>query len=208
MAILSYVIAASPLQKSVDRRKLEAFIWELFHEQFLTFPSAIFVGEARNNVDPVENEHCWEYIVPNQPDSMLNVMKTLLKGDVALPIQQYAWYIGNDEMVFKQLFDCIPFGEQDCCLCFAANQARLSGWEGAVIYVLTHPVPMKFMDPIHSEYRLLLEQPLTHYFSLYCPRGLWVERDDNSLKLLLETYFGSDLILVQSVSPDSPFWKE
>lgn len=35
MAILSYVIAASPLQEPVDKQKLESFIWELLAKQFL-----------------------------------------------------------------------------------------------------------------------------------------------------------------------------
>lgn len=209
MAILSYMIAASPLQKAVDKQQLEAFIWELFHQQLLTFPFAIFVGEARNDVDPMNDNYCWEYIVPNGPDSMLNVMETLLleKKKTLVP-QPYVWYIGSNEQTFKQVFDRVPFGEQDCCLCFTANQERLPGREGAVIYVLTHPFPMEFMDPIHPEYRSLLEQPLAHYFSLYNPRGLWIESNANPLEALLKAYFGSDLILVQSTSPDSPFWSD
>lgn len=54
MAILSYLIAASRLQQTVDKQQLETFIWELFHQQLLTFPSAIFVGEARNNANPID----------------------------------------------------------------------------------------------------------------------------------------------------------
>lgn len=206
MAILSYLIATSPLQQAVEKQRLEAFIWELFRHQLLTFPSAIFVGEARHEVDPSEYDYCWEYIVPNGPDSMLNVMETLVEEEKTSSPQPYVWYVGSDEQAFKQAFDRIPFGEQDCCLCFTANQEQLAGWQGAVIYVLTHPFPMEFMDPIHPEYRSLLEQPLAHYFSLYNPRGLWLERNTNPLEALLEAYFGSDLILAQSVSPDSPFW--
>ncbi len=206
MAILSYLIAASPLQKSVDRQKLEAVIGELLHEQLLAFPIAIFVGEARNDVDSGEDDHCWEYIIPNRPDSMLNVMENLLEGNVGLSVPPHVWYYGDDETAFKRIFEIIPFGEQDCCLCFAANQAQLAGWDGAVIYALTHPFPMEFMDPIHSEYKQLLKQPFAHYLSLYCSRGLWMEKDENPLKPVLQSYFGSDMILAQSVSPDSPFW--
>jgi hypothetical protein len=207
MAILSYLVAASSLRKSVDKQKLKAFIWDLFHGRFLTFPSAIFVGEARNDVDPTENSYCWEYIIPNGPDGMLDVMETLIESNRAIPVPPHARYYGNDEKAFKRVFDSISFGEQNCCLCFTANQERLSGWKGAVIYALTHPSPMTFMHPIHSEYRPLIDQPLQHYFSLYSPRGLSIKGDDEEgvLKSVLKSYFGPDLILAQSTESDAFF---
>lgn len=206
MAILSYVIAASPWQKAVDRQKLETVIWELLNKQLLAFPAAIFIGEAHNNIDPGDKDLCWKYIIPNRPDQMLQVMKDLLKEDTALAAPPYTWYYGDDKDAFKRMFDNAPFGQQDCCLCFAANQTQLAGWDGAVIYILTHHFPMEFMDPIYSEYKQLLNQPLAHYLSLYCSRGLWMEKDSHPLESVLKSYFGPDMILVQSVSPDSPFW--
>lgn len=195
MAIVSYFLAASNVNKTLTAKEVEDFVTDLLYEQMISFPAAILVGEARNMASFQANyaeyaEHANAYIVPNAPETMLDyVEEQNLSSDLL-------WYRGNNEQAFFETLKQLPLGEKDCCICFSNVHKQLAqmGWEGAAIYLLTHPFPMEFCDPIGTNLVTLVEQPLAHYFILSSSIGAGMDQETNPLESILKRYFGPHLL--------------
>lgn len=195
MAIISHFLAASETNKTLNTKEVEAFVKDLLHEQMVKVPAAILVGEARNiasfQIGYAEFEaHVNTYIVPNDPGAMLRHLE-----EQSFP-SNLLWYIGDDEQALLDMLKQLPLGEQDCCICFAGVHEQLAQvyWEGAVVYLLTHPFPMEFCDPIGTNLVPLADRPLAHYFILSSSTGAKMDQETNPLVPVLKRYFGSHLL--------------
>lgn len=196
MSVLTYFLAASDANKTLNAKEVEAFVADLLREQMVRFPAAILVGEARNmaSVHWAGHADYWAYantyIVPNEPGSMLNYVEE------QNPSSDLLWYRGSDEQVFFDMLKQLPLGEKDCCICFLGIHEQLTqmGWNGATIYLLTHPFPMEFCHPIWTDSVTLVDRPLAHYFILSSLIGGGMDQEANPLEPILKRYFGSHLL--------------
>jgi hypothetical protein len=201
MAIVTHFLATSEGNKTLNPKELEAFVKDLLHEQMVKFPAAILVGEARNiasfQMSYAEYEtHINTYIVPNAPGAMLGHMEEKQRFPPDL-----LWYFGNDAQVFFDVLKQLPLQEKDCCICFGGVHEQLAQmyWEGAVIYLLTHPFPMEFCDPIGSNLVTLVDRPLAHYFLLFSSIGGEIGLEANPLDPILMRYFGPHLLTRETI---------
>lgn len=196
MSVLTYFLAASDASETLNAKEVEAFVTDLLREQMVRFPAAILVGEARNmtSVHWAGHADYWAYantyIVPNEPESMLDYVEE------KNPSSGLLWYRGSDEQVFFDMLKQLPLGEKDCCICFPGIHEQLTqmGWNGATIYLLTHPFPMEFCDPIGTDLVTLVDRPLAHYFILSSLIGGGMGQEENPLEPILKRYFGPHLL--------------
>ncbi|HEU5382117.1 MAG TPA: hypothetical protein VFV38_42415 [Ktedonobacteraceae bacterium] len=194
MAVLTHFLAASDGNQMLEAKEVEAFVADLLREQMVQFPVAILVGEARNMVFQAGRAeyvaHLDAYIVPNHPEGMLDYV-----GEQN-PSSNLLWYSGSDEQTFFDVLKKLPLGEKDCCLCFSGLHVQLKqmGWNGATIYLLTHPFPMEFCDPIGTDLVTLVDRPLVHYFILSSLMGAGMDQEANPLEPILKRYFGPHLL--------------
>lgn len=208
MAALTFFIATSSSPKRFSTEELESFIQELLHEQYVHLPVAIFVGPARNalrneDLDAVNEDarlfRPTEYIIPNAPETMLRLVDEFAQG--RKEPSETLWYYGDDELAFRDALHHVPFAETDCCICFRRLNHYLSdcGWYGAVIYILTRPFPVDFMDVVDTIADPLLSYPTAYFFTLASfSGGSFPDATNNPLKRLLTSYFGPELDMKQT----------
>lgn len=196
MAIWTHFLAASEADRAFTIEELEAFVRDLLHEQMVKLPAAILTGEARNIASYEMNSHEYEkhintYIVPNDPGAM----GRYIEGPDLL--SDLLRYFGDDEEAFFAVLKRLPLEEKDCCICFAGVHEQLDQmyWEGAAIYLLTHPFPIEFCEPIGTELVPLVERPLAHYFMLVSSCGGTFEQKTNPLEPVLRRHLGPDLLM-------------
>lgn len=205
MSLFTFFLATSQAQKRLTRDEIESLILALLHEKHLLFPSAIFVGEARNEVrgeafDTAVKEgtllDAAHVIIPNDPMAMLDLTKDLAKGGES-PIETL-WYYGNDEIAFREALRRLPLRERDACFCFPSLSHYLAeecGWyEGAVIYVLARPFPLDFMHVLFTTALPLIDYPVSDCLT-FSSRigGGFPNLESNPLRQILQRYFGPDL---------------
>ena len=184
MAALTFFLATSPSKMMLTRDEIEALLLDLLHKQYLLFPAAIFVGNACNEVRGEEWDiaakegtllQASQYIIPNEPESMLRLGKNCIYEKKNSP--ETLWYYGDDETAFVKALRSIPFRESDICFCFPFLSHALShdcGWDqGVAFYALTHPFSVDFMDMFDTTALPLMNYPISDFFvaSSFCGGG-------------------------------------
>jgi hypothetical protein len=210
MAALTFFLATSPTKKHLSRDDVESLIVELLHEGHVKLPAAIFVGEALNEprgeqFDLAAKEktlpQASQFIIPNAPENMLNIARNMAerkKGSA-----DTLWWFGEDETAFLEAFRSVPYREKDLCVCFPFLSDYLydeCGWNGgAVIYILTRPFFIDFMDVFDTTARPLIDYQVFDFFTLssLCG-GSFSDTVQHPLKSILEQVFGKDLDMQQT----------
>ncbi|GLV59785.1 hypothetical protein KDH_66090 [Dictyobacter sp. S3.2.2.5] len=182
----------------------------LLKEQHICSPAAIFVGNAQNEArgeayDQAAREgtlvQASQHIIPNAPESMLRLTRDVIDGK-----EQHAetlWYCGDDVAAFLQALRQLPLREKDICVCFPFLSNALAhdcGWDkGAVLYALTQPYVIDFMDVLDTTARPLIDYPVSDFFTLssFCAGG-FSDEEHNALEPLLQRYWSFDLDLKQT----------
>ncbi|MDQ2903643.1 MAG: hypothetical protein ABI456_04450 [Ktedonobacteraceae bacterium] len=211
MAALTFFLATSPSKKTLSLNEMETLLLALLHDRHISLPAAIFVGAARNEARGEELEtarkegtypQAGHSIIPNGPGSMLSVVEALTEGqEMAL---ETLWYYGDNEAAFVEALRRLPLRERDVCFCFPSLDHELSEatrWadEGAVLYALTRPFPIDFMDTFSADAAPVIDYPVSDYFTLSSfSGGGFPHSADHPLKPLLQQCFGPDLEMKQT----------
>lgn len=198
MAVFCHLVGTS--EKILDFEEFKAFVMDLLHEQFVAMPTAIFVGEARENPDGYywSTDAAYSAILPNSPGSMIELLEEY--EDTSSTVETLR-YDGDDETAFSEALSRVPFGEKDICICFDLpadpniQGKRTSRYgEGVAIFALTHPFP------VHYEARKSsFQRDLTHFIVFYTSLGREILHIKPALRPLLERYFGADPLLGESI---------
>ncbi|GHO89159.1 hypothetical protein [Dictyobacter formicarum] len=210
MAALTFFLATSPSKNKLTEKEIEALILALLREQHIRLPAAIFVGSAQNEVRGEAYDRAAhggmliqasQHVIPNAPETMLRLARNVIDGK-----EKHAetlWYCGDDVSAFLQALHRLPWREKDVCFCFPFLSDALShdcGWDcGAVLYALTQPYVIDFMDVLDTTAHPLINYPASYFFTLssFCAGGFSNE-EHNPLEPLLQRYWSFNLDLKQT----------
>jgi hypothetical protein len=221
MAIVTHFMVTSASGKRLALQDLETLAAHLVREGWVRFPAAILVGgvayEPRYTDKETDGESSWEgfsnfsrwvaphFIVPNDPTTMVyNLTQKRCAADLV-------WYDGSDEHAYRAALHRVPFQEQNVCLCFPNLDARLRAqrWEGAVIYALTRPALIDFVEPSGYDASRLIHRGVTLFLTLYSRfAGRFSDLANNPLRAVLERSFGPDLEMAQTLDNEKQWLRD
>ncbi|HEY7419539.1 MAG TPA: hypothetical protein VH593_30435 [Ktedonobacteraceae bacterium] len=210
MAAFTFFLATSSTKKMLTREEIEALLLELLREQHVLLPAAILVGKAHSEVRGNEFATAMKkgtllqashYIIPNAPESMLQLVEAIVEEKKMSP--ETLWYYGDDEATFVEALRRAPLRERDICFCFPFLSHYLSdacGWDqGAILYTLTHPFPVDFIDILGTAALPLIDYHVSDFFTLSSScLGSFPDTANNPLKPILQHFFGPDLDMKQT----------